>query len=280
MSTLALAPARPKTATSRRSQASDDERTGPSRDRTVASEATFTGSADVRESHLTAPTAQSQPLDLAPGTHADSPRSRPARRMLRAVPPSPLSQLRGSVFGEIPDDASALVAPETVTPARRTYPPASAPMPRTSPKKTFDRVTFASPPMRCPYNSAAEWAAERVQLDRPLPDGVVPLDRFVASIVCQVIEVLCGNRPVRQLQTWFTPSVFEALDRRASLARRVCGAPERRPAPRVKRVRVQMAKPRAGEIAVVVHDGLRIRAAAVRAELRRGRWHVVALDIA
>ncbi|QOQ39290.1 Rv3235 family protein [Trueperella pecoris] len=135
----------------------------------------------------------------------------------------------------------------------------------------FDRAAFSSPKLD-----------RRMYRDGPLdvvPDALVPPDRFAASIVGQAIEVLMGHRPVRQLQTWMHPSVYEALSRRAGLGHRIHGKPEKCRSPRIKRVRVCEPRDGVAEASLVVFDGHKIRAAATRLEVRRGRWHVTALEI-
>ena len=47
----------------------------------------------------------------------------------------------------------------------------------------------------------------------------------------------------------------------------------------VRRVHVCQIVPGVVEASVVVHDGNHLRAAAVRLEVRRGRWRATALEI-
>ncbi|AHU90232.1 Rv3235 family protein [Trueperella pyogenes] len=137
----------------------------------------------------------------------------------------------------------------------------------------FDRAKFSSPKLDRPMYNGTTGGNDAACSTDTAPD------RFAAAVVGQAIEVLMGHRPVRQLQTWLHPDVYDALARRAGLAQRVHGKAEKCRSPRVRRVRV--CSPRAGiaEASLVVFDGKRIRAAAVRLEVRRGRWHVTALEI-
>ncbi|MCI7304821.1 MAG: Rv3235 family protein [Trueperella sp.] len=134
----------------------------------------------------------------------------------------------------------------------------------------FDRAAFASPRIDRPmYNGEAGQSAETPASP----------DRFAARVVGQSIEVLMGHRPARQLQTWMHPDVYEALIRRAGLGQRVLGRAEKCMPPRIKRVRVCEPRKGVAEVSLVVFDGKRTRAAAARLEVRRGRWHVTALEI-
>lgn len=145
-----------------------------------------------------------------------------------------------------------------------------APPARQPQRTTYDRAKFASPPLER-FMYAAEATA-------PAPTLVAP-EKFAASVVGQAVEILMGHRPVRQLQTWLHPEVYDALARRAGLGRRIHGKPEKCRSPRIKRVRVCQPRPGVAEASLVIFDGKKIRAAAVRLEVRRGRWHVTALEI-
>lgn len=178
---------------------------------------------------------------------------------------------------DIPSPAPLPEAPPPPTPLPRPYPdaqatPLAAPMldPADVPHR-FDRTSFSSP-----HIPPAPFGAE-VTPDQTRP--LAPPDKFAAAFVRQAVEVLLGHRPARQLQTWMHHTVFEALARRAGLAQRINGKVEKCPTPRIKTVVV--CKPRDGiaEASLVLFDGHKIRAAAVRLEARRARWHVTALEI-
>ncbi len=169
-------------------------------------------------------------------------------------------------------------------------PPPPSPLPRPYPAKVnvrplaqpfvdpadapqrFDRTAFTSPKIDRPmFNAVSEDGNDA----RRLP----PPDKFAAAVVGQSIEVLLGHRPVRQLQTWMHPAVYDALARRAGLGQRIHGKAEKCMAPRIKRVIVCEPREGVAEISLVVFDGTKIRGAAVRLEVRRSRWHVTALEI-
>ena len=88
-------------------------------------------------------------------------------------------------------------------------------------------------------------------------------------------EALAGTRPLAQLVRWVSPAVLDALASRTSPS----------PAPRalrrttIRRTHVCRIDARTAEASVVVHDGDRVRAAAVRLEARRGHWRATALQI-
>ena len=99
------------------------------------------------------------------------------------------------------------------------------------------------------------------------------------SLVRAAVEALTGSRPVAQLARWMTGEIYDSLSRRAGLAVRIKGRPTLVRQAVVRSVRVCEVAPLANEASVVVHDGTRVRAAAVRIEAHRGRWRATALEI-
>ncbi|MBC7291581.1 MAG: energy transducer TonB [Actinotalea sp.] len=129
--------------------------------------------------------------------------------------------------------------------------------------------------VRSPLTEAA-WAPRPVPTPEPepapLPD---PGDLARAVVVCAV-EALAGARPLAQLVRWLTPELYEHLAGTRAARGAVTG-PVRRATARsatVCRVAEEVA-----EATVVVHDGLRVRAAAVRLEVHRRRWRAAVLEI-
>ncbi|EYR61828.1 hypothetical protein N866_15770 [Actinotalea ferrariae CF5-4] len=106
----------------------------------------------------------------------------------------------------------------------------------------------------------------------PLPD---PSD-VARAVVVSAVEALAGARPLSQLVRWLTPELHEHLvETRA--ARGPVAGPVRRAGARgatVCRISDDVA-----EATVVVHDGHKVRAAAVRLEVHRRRWRVSVLEI-
>lgn len=102
---------------------------------------------------------------------------------------------------------------------------------------------------------------------------------WCGSLVRASVEVLSGSRPVAQLARWVSGELYDSLARRAGLAVRIKGRPAVVRQAVVRAVRVCRLSPMLAEAAVVVHDGVRVRAAAVRIEAHRGRWRATALEI-
>lgn len=116
----------------------------------------------------------------------------------------------------------------------------------------------------------------------PAPDPGDPT-ALCCAVAHAATEVLRGVRPLAQLVRSVSPEVYDQLEtltqvRSAARGRR--GAP---PTPqsrsRVRRARVVRVAPDAAEATVVIDDVDRVRAAALRVELHRGRWRVVVLEI-
>ena len=109
----------------------------------------------------------------------------------------------------------------------------------------------------------------------PLPDPTA----LCCAVVRAAIEVVRGERTVSQLARWVSPEIYDALARRARL---VLESPSSDPATRpvtIRRARLVRIGEGVAEGTVVVEDGDRVRAGAVRLEARRGAWRVVALEI-
>lgn len=102
---------------------------------------------------------------------------------------------------------------------------------------------------------------------------------WAATLVRAAVEVLKGQRPAAQLIRWVDADLWAALDRRARLGVQVDGRPGR-PAPvRVRRVHGCPLNTAVWECSVVIDDGGRVRAVALRLERLRGRWCATALTI-
>lgn len=107
------------------------------------------------------------------------------------------------------------------------------------------------------------------------PDPV----RTAQAVITAAAEVLAGWRPADHLGRWTSPELYDALARRAGLARRILGeAPA--PRPRARTIRVQLTVSGACEVCAVLDDGVRVRGAGARFELHRGRWLLTNLEIA
>jgi hypothetical protein len=102
--------------------------------------------------------------------------------------------------------------------------------------------------------------------------------RWAGMIGQAVVEILAGRRPPVQVVRWLDGPVYERVRRSAegaaSRGRRSPGTPVR-----VRRVRVGSGLDGSVEAAVVVDDGVRCRALALRLEAMDGRWLCSALDM-
>ncbi len=108
----------------------------------------------------------------------------------------------------------------------------------------------------------------------PVDLGSLPDPRTWAALLAQaVVEVLGGRRPVGQVVRWVDPEILDRL--RASAPTR--GAKVRPVL--VRRVRVSTQPDGTVEAAVVVDDGTRCRALALRLEALSRRWLCTALDL-
>ena len=108
-----------------------------------------------------------------------------------------------------------------------------------------------------------------------LPDAKV----WASTLVRAIVEALKGQRPVAQLSRWIDADIFAALSRRAALGVTVDGRPVQPSPVRVQRVHGCEVRAGVWECAVVLHDGGRTRAAALRLEVLHGRWRATALTI-
>lgn len=179
--------------------------------------------------------------------------------------------------GSTPDrrepGAQAPRTPSTVTrmPAGKIL----ARAPRTSAeRRRWDRLHFQTELSR-------QWARSRrcrpapPQLRSDMPDP----RRHAARVVTAAAEVLSGHRPVDHLARWTTPEMFEALARRSGLSQRLPGSSASRTRPRARHIHTQFTLSGNCEVAVLLDDGPRVRAAAALLVPRRGRWVMSVLEI-
>jgi len=113
---------------------------------------------------------------------------------------------------------------------------------------------------------------------RAIPDGDPAT--VARAVALASLEVLAGRRSAAQLARWLTPGIYDSLQVRAGLTRRVLGtaADGSRP-PVIRRARVCRIGTHVLEAAVIADDGARVRAVALRLEGHRGAWRVTALEI-
>ncbi|MPV48882.1 hypothetical protein GCG21_02420 [Pseudactinotalea sp. HY160] len=140
----------------------------------------------------------------------------------------------------------------------------------------------------------AAWDPLVIQAEVPVPETEPPAlvaiggetepppdpARWSGVLARAVVEVLIGTRPAAQVRRWLAEEVWTVVNRRAELSRAIRGRAGTPPAVTVLRVHHCAISDGEHEAAVVVHDGTRVRAVAVRLHLHRGRWQAVALRIA
>jgi hypothetical protein len=123
----------------------------------------------------------------------------------------------------------------------------------------------------------ARWPAPPDQL--PDPTSVC------CAIVRTAVEVLRGEKPVAQMARWVSPDILAAVHRRARLTVSAASGTDgtaraaRITPVRIVRTRTVRIGERTAEATVIVRDGDRVRAAAIRVEAARGSWHAVALEL-
>lgn len=132
--------------------------------------------------------------------------------------------------------------------------------------------SVGSPAVEAAWPTAPRSAARPPGRPEPLPDP----ERICGAIVLAAVEAITGARPLVQLTRWVAPAVLEAVAARV-LPATDGGRGTRRAT--VRRIRVCPVSPRVVEASVVVHDGFRVRAAAVRLEAHRGQWRATVLQI-
>ncbi|RHA39382.1 energy transducer TonB [Cellulomonas rhizosphaerae] len=171
------------------------------------------------------------------------------------VPPATVAAPRVRLLAPTP----AVAAPTATGPAVQVPPTLAA-------RLTVLRATDRSPVL------------EAVDEDRG-PEPAADPAHVARAIAHAVVEVLLGRRPVTQLARWMTPGVYETLQGRAALTARVLGPRAAGRGAAVRRVRVCAVEPHVCEAGVVVDDGVRVRAVALRLETHRGTWRTTSLEV-
>lgn len=180
--------------------------------------------------------------------------------------PRPGSQTRGRPA------ASGQQTSARARPSRMLLPPCTEPDPRAP---AVSQV--AVPQVRSvlsPLTDRAWPVASRRMGGDPeteLPDPT----RLCGAVVLAAVEALCSARPLGQLARWVSPEVYESLARAARPS--LEGSVQRGAV--VRGLRVCRISATVAEGCAVLHDGVRVRAAAVRFEVHRGSWRATVLQI-
>ena len=161
--------------------------------------------------------------------------------------------------------ARARMAPLVERPARVARPPGPilAPPPAAGPDAIRRRPAIASVGEIAP--------PEQVRLPDPT--------KLCCAMVQAAVEALRGTRPMAQLSRWVSPEIYDQLVARSAVTQRVLGRTEPTHHAAIRRIRLCRLGENAAEATVVVDDGPRVRAVAVRLEGHRGQWRATALEI-
>lgn len=110
------------------------------------------------------------------------------------------------------------------------------------------------------------------------PPAIEDLAKVANILTKAIVEVLLGTRSPAQVQPWLVEGVWHVIRRRAALSHR---SSTTRPASSVQVLRVHpcQVNERTCEISVVLHDGRRVRAAALRLTLHNQHWRAAAIRI-
>lgn len=99
---------------------------------------------------------------------------------------------------------------------------------------------------------------------------------LACTLAKAVMEALHGGTDLLPLARWIAPELREAILRQQSLARRAGLTPA---TVRVLRARVSRPAATSAEVSIVVSDGERSRAMAMRLEDIHGRWRATVIDV-
>lgn len=142
--------------------------------------------------------------------------------------------------------------------------------------RPWDRIAFRPPATTEADDDVGDDAGPALSRPRPRPVDLPDPRAWCGALVHTCVEVLLGARAPGQLARWLTADLYASLSRRA-----VIGQAQPLGARRVRVLRVHLCRidDTHHEGAVVLHDGRRVRAAAIRIEEYRGRWRATALEI-
>lgn len=143
-------------------------------------------------------------------------------------------------------------------------------------RRQRDPIRFIGPP---PPASREGETRERDGIAAPAnPANLPEPSAWSATLVRAAVEVLKGHRSAAQLIRWLEADLWAALSRRAQLGVQVGRATDTASV-RVRRVHGCAITATVWEGSVVIDDGGRTRAVALRLEVIRGRWCATALTI-
>ncbi|WP_318242033.1 Rv3235 family protein [Arthrobacter gallicola] len=158
--------------------------------------------------------------------------------------PLPVPPPRTPVFGTVPGQAPPVVPQQRTAEVRPLHPD--------------------------PPPAGANWSSS--------PDDDARIEAIARSVTVGALEVLAGVRPLQQMVRWLDLKEFERLQLRANLVRGRSDLRLHRNV-RVLNVRVCPVSEGVYEASVAAAETARVRAVALRLELRRGLWKVTVLEI-
>lgn len=135
----------------------------------------------------------------------------------------------------------------------------------------------------CAGQNARPKIKRPTRVGRPLKrsDSAARSVEVLCSGLCLgIIEMLAGQRTLAQFKHWLSPSCYTALQELKTALLSDGSRPKRTGTPRVIRARAQRVDNASGgyEVALVVHDGVRIRAMAMRVVERYSNWHITTVE--
>lgn len=186
----------------------------------------------------------------------------PLPRVLRAIPTDPPYDEPGRDHTHAdPFTPLALVLPRRVAPSPVSLPTFAGYADGEHPRDADERVVEAE--LRRLFGRR-----RTARCDLPAPARRAPM------VVRMLLEVVVGERPVRQVASWVSPRVLAGLEHRSPSQRTALG---RRPM--LRSLRVTEPADSVAEVSAVVALGERVRAVALRLEGLDGRWTVTALHV-
>lgn len=172
-----------------------------------------------------------------------------------------------------------VTTPLQVLPAPR-HCPAGVPLPTHAQgreERSLVRTPYVQDALAVDFAAASDEQIFGPQATRAhdLPDP----SEWAAHIAQGLVEVMHGVRPPSQVMRWTSPEVYAVVARRGSRAARRRSSWGSAHRTRVIRVRLCEPADDVVEAAVVLIDGDRVRALALRLAGRDGRWVVDALQV-
>lgn len=149
-------------------------------------------------------------------------------------------------------------------------------------------ASSSSLPQQAPRNPQ-NYGYSQLDTDKKSKALVIEMTR---TISIAALEVINGARSIQQLARWLDLRCFNALTTRARLHAEACSQQDRRGAasseenvvtlhrkPVIHSIKSFLVAPGIFESCVVIADGARFRAMALRLEEKRGVWKVTAMRI-